>query len=170
MTLICLVQQVFGTRFTDKYLLARQAANRSSYSYSYAPHLPSRPPTKPAPAIPSTSPGTSASPPRKVITDFAAFGAPANASVFGTAVASTPFSLAGGKAAFGGIRNTAGKGFFDGDDDDDDEGKQRVELREDSISLNQVFCLDSFPLFTLTLLVGQARRIAMQSAWRGARG
>jgi hypothetical protein len=34
-----------------------------------------------------------------VVTDFAAFGAPKSSSVFGTAVAPTPFSLAGGKAA-----------------------------------------------------------------------
>ncbi|KAF8133771.1 hypothetical protein EV363DRAFT_1324595 [Boletus edulis] len=142
------LKRVYGTRFTDKYLLARQASTRNSYSYSYAPHLPTRPPpTK------TTLPATSASPPRKVVTDFAAFGAPANASVFGTAVASTPFSLAGGRAAFGGIRNPSGKGVLDADDDDDDDdGRQKVELREDSISLDQ------------------ARRIAMQSAWRGARG
>lgn len=131
---------MYGTRFTDKYLLARQASNRSSYSYTYAPHLPSRTTTtKPASTL-STSPGTSASPPRKVVTDFAAFGAPANASVFGTAVASTPFSLAGGKAAFGGIRGTTGRGGFDADDEEeeDSEGRQKVELREDSISLDQV--------------------------------
>jgi hypothetical protein len=149
------LKRVYGTRFTDKYLLARQATSRlgSSYSYSYAPHLPSRTTPTKAASSPSSSLGTSASPPRKVVTDFAAFGAPANASVFGTAVASTPFSLAGGKAAFGGIRNPSGKGGADADDDDDDDdGKQKVELREDSISLDQ------------------ARRIAMQSAWRGARG
>ncbi|KIJ64549.1 hypothetical protein HYDPIDRAFT_28489 [Hydnomerulius pinastri MD-312] len=156
------LKRVYGTRFTDKYLLARQTANRSSYSYSsaYAPHLPSRStPTKPTySASPSTSPssgfGAPASPPRKVVTDFAAFGAPANASVFGTAVASTPFSLAGGKAAFGGMRNVGGRGVFDADDEDEDDGdgRQKVELREDSISLDQ------------------ARRIAMQSAWRSVRG
>ncbi|KAI9573613.1 hypothetical protein HD554DRAFT_2202278 [Boletus coccyginus] len=146
------LKRVYGTRFTDKYLLARQAANRSSYSYSYGSHLPSRTTIKPVSA-PSISSGTSASPPRKVVTDFAAFGAPKNASVFGTAVASTPFSLAGGRAAFGGIRNPGGKGGLENDDDDDDdEGKQKIELREDSISLDQ------------------ARRIAMQSAWRGVRG
>ncbi|KAH7928447.1 hypothetical protein BV22DRAFT_1030750 [Leucogyrophana mollusca] len=153
-----LLKRVHGTRFTDKYLQARQSATRNSYSsYSYAPHLPTRStPTKSYSGSPSTSPSTTAaaphSPPRKVVTDFAAFGAPANASVFGTAVASTPFSLAGGKAAFGGIRNTSGRGMFDGDDDDDDDGngRQKVELREDSISLDQ------------------ARRIAMQSAWRSA--
>lgn len=100
---------------------------------------------------PSTSPSASSSPPRKVVTDFAAFGAPKNTSVFGTAVASTPFSLAGGKAAFGGVRGTRSS-YADDDDDDDDDGRQRVELREDSISLDQ------------------ARRIAMQSAWRSVRG
>ena len=41
----------------------------------------------------------------------------------------------------------------DDDDDDnaDDDGKQKVELREDAITFDQ------------------ARRIAMQSAWRSAR-
>ncbi|KAH7911739.1 hypothetical protein BJ138DRAFT_1005998 [Hygrophoropsis aurantiaca] len=149
-----LLKRVHGTRFTDKYLQARQSATRNSYSYSYAPHLPARSTPKSYSTSPSTSPSstTAHSPPRKVVTDFAAFGAPANASVFGTAVASTPFSLAGGKAAFGGIRNATSRGVF-GDDDDDDEGdgRQKVELREDSISLDQ------------------ARRIAMQSAWRSAR-
>jgi hypothetical protein len=133
-------QQVYGTRFTDKYLLARQTANRNAYSYSYTPHLPSRStPTKPTSAISSLG-GAPASPPRKVVTDFAAFGAPANASVFGTAVTATPFSLAGGKAAFGGIRNPAVKAPFDADDDEDEDadGRQKVELREDSISLDQV--------------------------------
>ena len=92
------------------------------------------------------------SPPRKVVTDFAAFGAPKSASVFGTAVASTPFSLAGGKAAFGGMRLGSGaKHGFDDEEEEEDDGRQKVELREGSISLDQ------------------ARRIAMQSAWRGAR-
>lgn len=89
-----------------------------------------------------------------MVTDFAAFGAPKSSSVFGTAVTPTPFSLAGGKAAFGGMRPGLGRGAFDEDEDDDDEGPkpQRVELKEDSISLDQ------------------ARRIAMQSAWRSVRG
>ena len=75
--------------------------------------------------------------------------------VFGTAVASTPFSLAGGKAAFGGIRGSSR--MVDDDDDDEeednvkgfDDGRQKIGLVEDSITLDQ------------------ARRIAMQSAWRG---
>jgi hypothetical protein len=89
-----------------------------------------------------------------VVTEFAAFGAPTNASVFGTAVASSPFSLAGNKAAFGGVRGGISSSYMDDDDDDDDhEGggsvgvvgsggdgnrKQTVELREGSISLEQV--------------------------------
>ncbi|KAF9221672.1 elongation factor-2 kinase [Gyrodon lividus] len=147
------LKRVYGTRFTDKYLLARQTANRSSYAYSYAPHLPARSTSAKSTSSTVSVAGAPASPPRKVVTDFAAFGAPANASVFGTAVAPTPFSLAGGKAAFGGMRNPSGRTNFDADDEDDDEndGRQKVELREDSISLDQ------------------ARRIAMQSAWRGVR-
>ena len=143
-----------GTRFTDKYLHAKVNPSRG-YSTSYAPYLPPR-----KASIPATPPTPSHSPPRKVVTDFAAFGAPKTASVFGTAVQSTPFSLAGGKAAFAGMRNGRGAVMMDDDDDeedamrpvddDDDDGKQRVELREDSISFDQ------------------ARRIAMQSAWRGA--
>ena len=93
-------------------------------AYSYAPSLPPHSPVK-APASPKATiiPGSL---PRKVVTDFAVFGAPANASVFGTAVASTPFSLAGGKAAFGGIRTRGARSTWDGDDDDDDGGRQRV--------------------------------------------
>ncbi|KAH9924268.1 uncharacterized protein BXZ73DRAFT_91272 [Epithele typhae] len=114
-----------GTRFTDKYLHARMSSSRSSYYGSpYAP----------------------------LVTDFKAFGASPTASVFGTAVQSTPFSLAGGKAAFGGMRTNGRVGTFDDDDDEDeDNGRQKVELREDSITLDQ------------------ARRIAMQSAWRSTR-
>ena len=119
---------------------SRMSASRS-YSSPYSPYTPARPKPAPPPV-----PAPSQSPPRKVVTDFAAFGAPKNVSVFGTAVASTPFSLAGGKAAFGGMRG--GRGF---DDDDDDDDVQKIELREDAITLDQ------------------ARRIAMQSAWRSAR-
>lgn len=110
------------------------ASTRSSYYGS--PYLPARPSERTSPTKPSSPP---ASPPRKVVTDFKAFGASPTASVFGTAVQSTPFSLAGGKAAFGGIRNNGrATAFDDDDDDDDDNGKQRVELREDSITLDQV--------------------------------
>jgi len=139
-----MLRRVHGTRFTDKYLAARHALNRSSYtsysSFTSSPKIPLSP-TKVVPA----------SPPRKVVTDFATFGAPKSASVFGTAVASTPFSLAGGKAAFGGMQRGAGRSVFDEEEEEEDDGRQKVELRESSISLDQ------------------ARRIAMQSAWRGAR-
>ncbi|KAJ7644226.1 hypothetical protein FB45DRAFT_897276 [Roridomyces roridus] len=132
------LKRVNGTRFTDKYLESRSAASRSS---SYGALLPRLHPKL----------GSPGSPPRKVVTDFASFGGPANASVFGTAVASTPFSLAGGKAAFGGIRNGGARGGMFDDEEEEEDGRQKVELREDSISLDQ------------------ARRIAMQSAWRSAR-
>jgi hypothetical protein len=125
-------QQVHGTRFTDKYLAARHALNRSSYaSYSSFSSSP-KTPTSPSKLVPP------ASPPRRVVTDFATFGAPKTASVFGTAVASTPFSLAGGKAAFGGMQRGAGRSAFDEEDEEEDDGRQKVELREDSISLDQV--------------------------------
>ncbi|KAF5314829.1 hypothetical protein D9619_007203 [Psilocybe cf. subviscida] len=145
------LKRVSGTRFTEKYLNARHAMNRSSYSsytsYSSARNVPASPVK---PVVPPSSP------PRKVVTDFAAFGAPKTASVFGTKVAQTPFSLAGGKAAFGGMRMGGGARAFDEDEGEEeeepvDDGRQKVELREDSISLDQ------------------ARRIAMQSAWRSAR-
>jgi hypothetical protein len=135
--------QVNGTRFTDKYLQARASFTRNSY---YTPYGSSRSvdygrPTASTPP-PSAAGSPPHSPPRKVVSDFAAFGAPKNASVFGTAVASTPFSLAGGKAAFGGLRNGGGRGMLDADDDDEEEetsaGGQKVELREGSISLEQV--------------------------------
>ncbi|KAG7088319.1 hypothetical protein E1B28_012328 [Marasmius oreades] len=151
-----LLKRVIGTRFTDKYLQARQALHRGSYSsysaYSYSSYSPATPPRSPPTSkSPTSSPSTS--PQRKVISDFAAFGAPKNASVFGTAVASTPFSLAGGKAAFGGMRagGSTRASFDDEEEEDADDGRQKVELREDSISLEQ------------------AKRIAMQSAWRSAR-
>lgn len=112
--------------------------NRNTYSYGAMP-LPPRKSSDSKPSMSPTRPTTAGSPPRKVVTDFAAFGAPANASVFGTKVASTPFSLAGGKAAFGGIRQSGRSGMFDADDDEDeDDGRQKVELREGSISLDQV--------------------------------
>lgn len=117
--------------------------NRSSYgTYPYGMPLPARKAldskfsTSPTRTTASVSPG---SPPRKVVTDFAAFGAPANASVFGTKVANTPFSLAGGKAAFGGIRHGRGS-VFDAEEEEEEEegGRQRIELTEGSISLDQV--------------------------------
>ncbi|KAG5638709.1 hypothetical protein H0H81_010691 [Sphagnurus paluster] len=144
-----LLKRVHGTRFTDKYLQARSSLSRNTYLSTYG-ITPSRTMPTVSPKAPSspTRPVVPGSPPRKVVTDFAAFGAPKTASVFGTAVASTPFSLAGGKAAFGGIRSGAARAAFDDDEEDDGDGSQRVELMESSITLDQ------------------ARRIAMQSVWR----
>lgn len=108
--------------------------------------MPSRTAAPPMPkaAAKPASPTMPSSPPRKVVTDFAAFGAPKSASVFGTAVQSTPFSLAGGKAAFGAMRPGRPAGFDDDDDEDDDDGRQRVELRDDAITLDQVCLLHSW--------------------------
>ncbi|TEB18409.1 elongation factor-2 kinase [Coprinellus micaceus] len=126
----------------------RHSLSRHGSSYGGYGSLPPRSP--PASKMnPKTPP---ASPPRKVVSDFAAFGAPKSASVFGTAVATTPFSLAGGRAAFGGMRPGAARSIIDDDDDDDDDnGRQKIGLREDAISLDQ------------------AKRITMQSAWRSMR-
>jgi len=149
------LRKIIGTRFTEKYMQVRMHSARSSYGayggYSYSPSLPARASDSRSPLSGGFGPS---SPPRKVVTDFAAFGAPKNASVFGTAVQSTPFSLAGNKAAFGSIR-TNNRANIDDDDDEEEEesdGRQKVLLREDPITFDQ------------------ARRIAMQSAWRGTRG
>jgi hypothetical protein len=140
--------QVHGTRFTDKYLAARHALNRNSYA-SYTSGFSPKTPTSPKLAPP-------ASPPRKVVTDFATFGAPKTASVFGTAVASTPFSLAGGTAAFGGMQRGAGRSAFDEEDEEEDDGRQKIEVREGSISLDQVLSLICpFCGYGLSYLLGQ---------------
>jgi hypothetical protein len=102
---------------------------------------------------------TSPSPPplspvrKRTLDDKKVFGGAPGApqSVFHTAVKSSPFSLAGNKAAFGGMRSSGPKAFGGGMDDDDDEeeeavhreasvfssGAQSLELREDSISYEQ---------------------------------
>ncbi|KAG8973389.1 hypothetical protein FRB90_009942, partial [Tulasnella sp. 427] len=160
------LKKVRGPRFTDKYLMAA-GSRRSGYS-SYGPALPSRPraslgsAAEAASAIraplatPPSSPPTSATSPtsRKPLTDFAAFGSPTKAGVFGTAVqGNASAGLFGRPSPFAGIRDrTAPAGLFDDDDDDGpaaDSGSQRIELRQGSISFDQ------------------AKRIALQSAWRG---
>jgi len=104
-------------------------------------YTPSRSPPPKIRPLPTYTHSPPSSPPRKVISDFATFGVSKNASVFGTAVQNTPFSLAGGKAAFGSIRPGAARSGFD-DEDEDDDGSvlngQKVELREGTISLEQV--------------------------------
>lgn len=100
------------------------------------------------------------SPPRKVVTDFATFGAPSTSSVFETAVKSSPFSLAGSNSAFAAIRG--GRGGMDEDDEEEDEdtpsvpGRQKIELREGSITFDQVCNLRilSGPLLTFESVTG----------------
>ena len=92
-----------------------------------------------SPGMPSTP---ASSPPRKVVTDFATFGAPSTTSVFETAVKSSPFSLAGSNSAFAAIRGVHGGQDEDEDEEDGDTpsipGRQKIELREGSITLDQV--------------------------------
>ncbi len=105
--------------------------------HGYPPSFPPRPSDSRSPL---SSSFTASSPPRKVVTDFAAFGAAKSSSVYGTAVQSTPFSLAGNKAAFGSIRTNAQNSVIDDDDEEEEQsgGRQKVFLREDSITLDQV--------------------------------
>ena len=78
--------------------------------------------------------------PRKVVTDFATFGAPPTSSVFETAGKSGPFTLAGSNSAFAAIRG--GRGGMDEEDEDEGEdtpsvpGRQKIELREGSITFD----------------------------------
>lgn len=111
-------------------------------AHGYPPSFPPRPSDSRSPLSSGFSSGfTASSPPRKVVTDFAAFGAAKTSSVYGTAVQSTPFSLAGNKAAFGSIRtSTQSSSVYDDEDEDEEQtnGRQKVLLREDPISLEQV--------------------------------
>jgi len=120
-------------------------------SYGYGPAFPPRPSETRSP-LSSSFKSTPSSPPRKVVTDFAAFGAAKTASVFGTAIQSTPFSLAGNRAAFGSMQTSAQNSKYDDDDEEEEQqssdGRQRVFLKEDSITLDQVL----FISFLLSLL------------------
>ncbi|KAH9997967.1 hypothetical protein BJV77DRAFT_982485 [Russula vinacea] len=131
------LRRINGTRFTDKYMQVRMLSARGPHGY---PPYPPRPSDS---RLPRPSGFTPASPPART------------SSVYNTAVQPSPFSLAGNKAAFGSIRTTAQSSIIDDDEEDEEEqsdGKQKVFLKEDPISLDQ------------------ARRIAIQSAWRGTRG
>lgn len=136
------LRKIKGTRFTDKYLSAKYVA-RASISHSPPPLSPIR---------------------KRTLNDTKVFGTSSGApqSVFATAVKSSPFSLAGNQAAFGGMRDRSAPGMDDDDDEEEGDdvkrsasvfssGTQSLELREDSITYDQ------------------AKRIALQSAWRTAR-
>jgi hypothetical protein len=122
---------VIGSRFNDKFQFGRSSfSSRSAY-----PPLPARTPASPKVSAPGAAPTSPTSPARRVVTDFAAFGAAPSASVFGTAVQSSPFSLAGGTAAFGAPRARAAPADED-EDEDEDEGP--IRLREGAVTLDQV--------------------------------
>ena len=155
------LKRVSGSRFTDKYVQARAAARSG-----YAPAVPAR--------SPPTSPRLSSSPTRKVVTEFKSFAAHNGSSVYGTAVTASPFSLAGNRAAFGKVRGGGGFGMDDDDEEEmeaaaaaaaggtPDDGRQRVFLREDSITFEQV-CPILYALFMSSnscLLSGPANRDA----------
>ncbi|KAF8682512.1 von Willebrand factor type A domain [Rhizoctonia solani] len=139
------LKKVKGSRFTDKYL----NMGYTTRTYRSPPTPPPRtPPTSPPPRATSHSP---TSPPRRVVTDFPTFSTGAQGlSVFGTGVekANPMFggNAFGAAGRFGGMRETS----MDADDDDDEP--DGIDVREGSVTLEQ------------------AKRIALQSAWRGARG
>ncbi|KAG8903082.1 hypothetical protein FRB99_003755 [Tulasnella sp. 403] len=147
-----LLKKVRGPRFTDKYLMASTSRRGNAH---YTPYIGRpRPSAASAGSLPtptSSPPGSAATSPspRKIVSDFPAFGAAvAQTSVFGTAVQSGGQGLFPRPSAFEGIRDREpGGGLFD-EDDEDDTSRQRIELREDSITFDQ------------------AKRIALQSAWR----
>jgi hypothetical protein len=72
-----------------------------------------------------------------VVTDFPTFGSTTSASVFGTAVRSSPFSLAGKQAAFGGARGR-GSGFDEEEEEEEEHKGQTIGFREDAITFEQV--------------------------------
>ncbi|GAB1517343.1 hypothetical protein RhiTH_000389 [Rhizoctonia solani] len=138
------LKKVKGSRFTDKYL----NMGYTTRTYRSPPTPPPRtPPTSPPPRATSHSP---TSPPRRVVTDFPTFSTGAQGlSVFGTGVEKANPMFGGnafGAGRFGGMRETS----MDADDDDDEP--DGIDVREGSVTLEQ------------------AKRIALQSAWRGARG
>ncbi|KAG8746570.1 hypothetical protein FRC10_004422 [Ceratobasidium sp. 414] len=135
-------EDVKGSRFTDKYL----NMGYSTRTYRTPPTPPPRTPPSSPPKAASHSP---TSPPRRVVSDFPTFSTGAQAlSVMGTGVEKANPMFGGnafGAARFGGMRDTTR-------DDDEDEDADGIDVREGNVTFDQ------------------AKRIALQSAWRGARG
>lgn len=144
-----------GRRLTDKF---RKNNYNAGFKYTPGGRLPPRrtsgggiAETPSSPPTLATSPGAATSPPRRIATEFKAFGAPSGTgglSVFGAPMLPTGpgggmFGSAG-RAPSGAMRG----GEADDDDDDDDSG---TKLKRDAISLDQ------------------ARRIATQSVFRAGR-
>ncbi|EIW67625.1 hypothetical protein TREMEDRAFT_64216 [Tremella mesenterica DSM 1558] len=154
------ILDVPGKRLTDKF--RSNAFHHFSYtpggrlpprrvSASHAPPTPSSPTHPLKPMSPPMSPPT-ASPSRRVVSDFKPFGAASSGStplsVFGAPVLATGpgggmFGSAG-TSSFGGMRNR------EEEEEDEDDGKE-ARLKMESISLDQ------------------ARRIATQSVFRASR-
>lgn len=156
------IKRVVGTRFTQKYL-----DNRYNPSYAHT-RLPPRPSAGATPITPT-------SPPRRVVSDFKAFGSTGGSA---TSVFDAPILKTG---PGGGMFGVAGKspesqrmrisrGFGNGmDDDSGDEDEagtsaQQWAFSKDAISLDQVGVAASRDDNVLILF--QAKRIAIQSAWR----
>ncbi|KAF8322588.1 hypothetical protein DL93DRAFT_1026162 [Clavulina sp. PMI_390] len=137
--------RIRGSRFTEKYLNTRYYSGSRSSSSSIYPPIPPRSPT-----FKSTSPS------RKVVTDFAAYrGQPVAHSMFGSAASAQPtFGSPKGRTSFGRMRGASMDEEVEEDTTTDDEPKepvQRIGMAEGAITLEQ------------------ARRITLQSAWRGTR-
>ncbi|KAG8693405.1 hypothetical protein FRC08_009130 [Ceratobasidium sp. 394] len=154
-----LLKKVKGSRFTDKYL----NMGYSTRTYRSPPTPPPRTPPSSPPkagkrAMPYfvqaesysalTASRSPTSPPRRVVSDFPTFSTGAQAlSVMGTGVEKANPMFGGnalGAARFGGMRDT--------NKDDDDDETDGIDVREGTVTLDQ------------------AKRIALQSAWRSARG
>ncbi len=125
--------------------MAAGSTRRTTSSY-YSPALPIRrssaaaAPSSSAVITPPSSPPTSATSPigRKPLDSFAAFSPTRTTDVFKTAVEPTG-GLFGKRNTFSGVRDRgAGGGLLDEDDEDGNDGRQRIELRTDSITLDQV--------------------------------
>ena len=159
------LKKVTGSRFTDEYLEERYGARSI---YRTAPAVPPRSKTPPRTTSPPAA-GSPGSPSRTVVSSFASFSAPGKMSMESTPIQSQPATVkhsmfgtipaaatadssgsASAASGFSGMR-TRTISMDDDDDDDNDGDEGGVQLRQGQISLDQ------------------AKRITMQSAWRGLR-
>ncbi|WVR06663.1 hypothetical protein IAU60_003695 [Kwoniella sp. DSM 27419] len=153
-----------GKRLTEKF---RNQNYSAGFNYTPGGRLPPRrtsvatgisiPATPVSPETSSGTPSAATSPPRKIVSDFKAFGATSppgstgGLSVFGAPMLAT--GPGGGMFGTAGRTPTVNGGMRDrgGDDDDDDDDEAGTRLKTDSISLDQ------------------ARRIATQAVFRAGR-
>lgn len=181
------IQKVRGSRLSDKFLSSRRAdaklTNRSGRS-----GVPGSPPSSSS----STWGSSSASSPgsRKVVSDFSSFSAGGKLSVSqpgATSFGASPDSPSRNSAAFGGARVNRQPNSMIDDDDDDDDDIGAADDDEDSFS-KRAAKLKYLPTAVQTdegalevsgddgsrlrfrqgaISLDQARRLAMQSAYRG---